>query len=128
MTCAVLEDASGEAEALPLVEIVVKQARFFDYETKYDPDAVDEICPAPVDAALAERVAALGLAAHQALGCRHYSRTDVMLDEDGEPVILETNTLPGLTAASLFPKAAAAAGLSFPELIQRLVTLARDAA
>lgn len=124
LTCAVLETLDGDVEALPLVEIVVKEARFFDYDTKYDPDAVDEICPAPVDGELADRVVALGLAAHEVLGCRHYSRTDVMLDDDGEPVILETNTLPGLTPASLLPKSAEASGLSFPRLIQRLLDLA----
>ena len=89
-----------------------------------DPEAVDEICPAPISGDLAARIADLGVRAHRALGCRHYSRTDVMLDGDGEPVVLETNTLPGLTPASLFPKAAAAAGMSFDALIGRLVDLA----
>ncbi|MEC9071947.1 MAG: D-alanine--D-alanine ligase, partial [Myxococcota bacterium] len=123
-TCPVLEDRDGIAEALPLIEIKVKGARFFDYATKYDPDAVDEICPAPVDEALGNEMADLALRAHHVLGCRDYSRTDFMLDGDGRPRLLETNTLPGLTQASLFPLAASKAGMTFPDLVNRLVQCA----
>ncbi len=106
------------------MEIRPRAARFFDYETKYDPEAVDEICPAPIDEALAEEVRRLGLQCHTALGCRDYSRTDLMVGADGRPRVLETNTLPGLTPASLLPAAAAAAGMAFPALIERLLALA----
>lgn len=123
-TCAVLDDASGRPRALPLVEIRPRGGRFFDYETKYDPEAVDELCPAPVDAALADEMAELGVRAHRALGCRDYSRTDIKLDAAGRPRLLETNTLPGLTAASLMPKAAAADQMSFDALIAHLCDLA----
>ncbi|MCB9729005.1 MAG: D-alanine--D-alanine ligase [Deltaproteobacteria bacterium] len=119
-TCAVLERGAGSAEALPLIEIRPRDGRFFDYQTKYDPDAVDEICPAAVDEALGAEMRALGERAHKALGCRDYSRTDIKLDAAGRPHLLETNTLPGLTAASLMPKAAAAAGLGFDALIAHL--------
>lgn len=124
LTVAVLEDLDGSIAALPVVEIVPHGDRWFDYETKYDPDAVDEICPAPIDDALAAECAELGLRAHALLGCRHYSRTDIILDAAGRPRLLETNTLPGLTPASLFPKAAAAIGMDFPALVARLVALA----
>lgn len=123
-TCAVLDGTDGRAKALPLVEIRPREGRFFDYETKYDPNAVDELCPAPIAQDLADEMAALGVRAHRALGCRDYSRTDIKLDGAGAPRLLETNTLPGLTAASLMPKAAAAAGMSFDALIAHLCDLA----
>lgn len=123
-TCAVLDGADGRASALPLVEIRPREGRFFDYETKYDPNAVDELCPAPIPQDLADKMADLGVRAHRALGCRDYSRTDIKLDGAGAPRLLETNTLPGLTAASLMPKAAAAAGMSFDALIAHLCDLA----
>ena len=124
-TASVLEEPDGSLTALPIVEIRPLTARFFDYEAKYTPGATDEICPAPISAALATELQDLGLRSHVALGCRHYSRTDFKLDAAGDVFVLETNTLPGLTPASLFPKASAAAGLTFPELIDRLAELAR---
>lgn len=120
-TCPVLEVTPGRPEALPVVEIRPKSARFFDYEAKYDPGATDELCPAPIPEALEQRLRALGLAAHAALGCRHVSRTDVRVREDGTIAVLETNTLPGLTPASLLPKSAAVHGLDFASLVASLV-------
>jgi len=121
LTGPVLEGEDGTPEALPTVEIRPRGHGFFDYAAKYTPGATDELCPAPIDPALEARVRELAVAAHRALGCRGYSRTDVMVDAAGRPYLLETNTLPGLTPASLFPKAAAAAGLTFPDLIERLL-------
>ncbi|MDP6944960.1 MAG: D-alanine--D-alanine ligase, partial [Myxococcota bacterium] len=106
-TVAVLEDSEGVPTALPVVEIRPHGERWFDYETKYDPELVDELCPAPIDEALAAELMDLGLRAHTALRCRDYSRTDIKLDSTGRPRLMETNTLPGLTSASLMPKAAA---------------------
>lgn len=123
-TVAVLEDSEGVPTALPVVEIRPHGDRWFDYETKYDPSAVDELCPAPIDDALARELQQLGVRAHMALRCRDYSRTDVLLDGDGRPRLLETNTLPGLTPASLMPKAADTAGIPFDVLIERLISLA----
>lgn len=119
-TVSVLEQG-GALVALPVVEIRPHGERWFDYETKYDPTAVDELCPAPIDAVLDAELAELGLQAHRALRCRDYSRTDIKLDADGRPRLMETNTLPGLTGASLLPKAAAVAGIPFELLIERLV-------
>jgi D-alanine-D-alanine ligase len=123
-TCPVVELQPGAPEALPTVEIRPRAARFFDYEAKYDPGATDELCPAPIPPELEARLRAIGLAAHVALGCRHVSRTDVRVRDDGSLAVLETNTLPGLTPASLLPKSAAARGLGFPDLVATLVRAA----
>ena len=116
-----LEGEDGEPHPMPVVEIVPHGDRWFDYDTKYDPSVVDELCPAPIETSLAEVLQALGVTAHLVLGCRDYSRTDFKLNAEGQPVLLETNTLPGLTPASLMPKAAAASGLAFDALIEALV-------
>jgi D-alanine-D-alanine ligase len=118
-TAPVLEQ-HGRAVALPIVEIRPKAAAFFDYGAKYTPGASDELCPAPIPPALESELRALGLAAHAAIGARGYSRTDILVGPSG-PVVLEVNTLPGLTAESLLPKSARAAGLTFAELIETLV-------
>ncbi|MEY3015416.1 MAG: D-alanine--D-alanine ligase [Pseudomonadota bacterium] len=123
LTCGVLEGPEG-AEAMPCVEIAPRGDRFFDYETKYDPGLVDEIVPARIPAAAEQELRRLAVAAHHALGCRGVSRTDAILATDGRLVLLETNTLPGLTPASLLPKAAAAAGLDYPSLLERILARA----
>jgi D-alanine-D-alanine ligase len=120
-TLPVLETLDGTPEALPVVEIRPRTAAFFDYEAKYTPGATDELCPAPIPPDLEARLRALGVRAHTALGCAGYSRTDCIVAADGSVVLLEVNTLPGLTNESLLPKAAQAAGLSFPALVERLV-------
>jgi D-alanine-D-alanine ligase len=124
LTVPVLEDPdTGEPRALPVIEIRVKRAAFFDYETKYDPDATDEICPAPIPDDLAREVQAVAVKAHRALLLSGFSRTDFIVADDGAWV-LETNTIPGLTEASLFPKACGVSGISFPKLLQGLVNRA----
>ena len=115
---------TGTVEALPVVEIVPKRA-FFDYKAKYDPDQCDEICPARITAEAAREAQDLAVRAHRSLGCRGYSRTDLILAKDG-PVVLEVNTLPGMTMNSLLPKAAKAAGISFADLLDRIVKLALE--
>ncbi len=117
----VLEDpVTGQPRALPVIEIVVKGHSFFDTQAKYDPNLSDEVCPAQIPEALARDVQKLAVAAHRALALSGFSRTDVIVDESGAWV-LETNTIPGLTEVSLFPKAARVAGISFPELVGVLV-------
>jgi D-alanine-D-alanine ligase len=105
---------------LPVVEI---KADFFDYEAKYNGET-EELCPAPLDRLTTERVQETALRAHECLGCRDYSRVDVMLTADGRMFVLEVNTLPGMTEQSLLPKAARAAGLSMEDVCTRLVKLA----
>jgi len=126
ITCSVLEHpgTNGRLQALPVVEIVPHRP-FFDYSAKYDPELAEEIVPARIseEAEVAAKKAAL--TAHRALGCSGFSRTDMILVGD-VPYILETNTIPGLTPVSLFPKAAAAAGFDFSELLDILVDCALD--
>jgi D-alanine-D-alanine ligase len=125
-TCAVLEGFRGEhIYAFPVVEIVPPSTRpFFDYQAKYS-GATQEICPGRFS--MKEKIAMQEAArkAHSALKLSHYSRSDFIVARDGI-YILETNTQPGLTAESLFPKAAAAVGLEFPQLLDHLVQLAHD--
>ncbi len=110
-------------QVLPLVEVRPK-AGVYDYKTKYTAGSTEYLCPAPLDEATTSRVRAAGLAAFKAIGGRDYSRVDVMVRPNGEPVVLEVNTLPGMTETSLLPKAAAAAGISYPDLCQRMLELA----
>lgn len=114
---------SEDPQALPLVEIV-PPAGIFDYQAKYS-GATQEIVPARLPASITARAQELALRAHQALGCSGYSRTDMIVAED-EVWVLETNTLPGLTANSLLPRSAAAAGYSFPRLLDRIIELALE--
>lgn len=125
LTVPVLEDCeTGEPKALPVIEILVKgSAAFFDYRTKYDPALADEVCPAPIPRELESQVQQLAVKAHKALMLRGFSRTDFMVDAQGIWT-LETNTIPGLTEVSLFPKAARVAGLSFADLVRALVKIA----
>jgi D-alanine-D-alanine ligase len=109
-------------EALPIVEIVPK-VDFYTYENKYTKGASDYYCPARIDAETTQRVQAAALAAHRSLGLEVYSRVDVLLDKDGNPHVLEVNTIPGMTETSLLPKAAAAIGIGFAELCERIALL-----
>jgi D-alanine-D-alanine ligase len=110
-------------QPLPVVEVRPK-AGVYDYRTKYSVGMTDYFCPAPFDAATTQRIQAAGLAAFHAIGARDYARVDVMVRANGDPVVLEVNTLPGMTETSLFPKAAAAAGIDYAELCERMVELA----
>jgi D-alanine-D-alanine ligase len=119
-TCAVL----GE-EALPIVEIIANRDGFYSYDAKYEPGGSTHVVPAPIDDDLAARLQMLGLSAHRLLGLRDYSRTDFIVTADNRPYILEINSLPGLTPASLVPDACAAVGISFEALVERLIGYAR---
>ena len=111
-------------EALPVGEIIPKH-EIFDYECKYQPGMAEEIFPADIPADVAKRLQRLALQAHRALRLRDFSRIDFILDAEGLPWCLEANAVPGMTPNSLLPKAARAAGISFPRLCDRLVGLAR---
>src|SRR5436190_5197148 len=108
---------------LPLVEVRPKQG-VLDYKNKYTPGATEYFCPAPLDEATTQKAQDAGLGAFRAIGGRDYARVDVMLRPSGDPVVLEVNTLPGMTETSLFPKAAAVAGLDYAGLCQRMIELA----
>jgi len=113
-------------DALPLVEIIPNpDYEFFDYEAKYTPGATKEICPARIDADLTARGQECAKKAHEALSCKGYSRTD-MIVKDREIFVLETNTIPGMTPTSLFPQAAAEFGYSFSAMLDRLIELGME--
>jgi D-alanine-D-alanine ligase len=109
--------------ALPVIELKHKRA-FFDYEAKYADMGTDRITRPDLPREVSEKLQEIALAAHRALGCRHMSRVDMMLENDGCPYVLELNTIPGFTDHSLLPLAACEAGISFPDLCDRIVEMA----
>ena len=121
-TCGVLERTDGSLIALPPVEIIPAEGAF-DYEAKYIAKATQEICPARFAPEVNEALMDHALRAHQALSCGGYSRSDFIVSENG-PVYLETNTLPGLTKASLYPKALRAQGIEFADFLRDQIALA----
>lgn len=123
VTCAVLEEFDGSLRALPVIEIVPRAGTFFDFTSKYADGGSDEICPADLSATDMEAIQRYAMLAHRALGCEGFSRTDLFLTEAG-PIVLEVNTIPGMTPNSLLPKAAKAAGIPFEALMDHMVQLA----
>ena len=115
---------NNDPRVLPLIEIVPGN-EFYDYEAKYTPGATDEIIPARISEAQAKRARDITLAAHRLIGCRGMSRVD-MIAAPREVYVLELQTIPGLTETSLVPRAAEAAGLSFPQLVDTLIRLALE--
>jgi D-alanine-D-alanine ligase len=117
---------NDNCQLLPIVEIVPECGyTFFDYDAKYKEGATREICPARISKALSDRAQSYAAEAHRALCCRGYSRTDMII-HDELIYVLETNTIPGMTPTSLFPRAAKAAGISFGQLLDRLIELALE--
>jgi D-alanine-D-alanine ligase len=108
--------------ALPVIEIVPREG-FYDYQHKYTKGASEYFVPAPIGDEATQAVRYAALAAKRALGLEIYSRVDVILASDGSLNVLEINTIPGMTETSLLPKAAAAAGLDFPTLCERIASL-----
>jgi D-alanine-D-alanine ligase len=111
-----------DPEVLPLIEIV-PEGGFYDYERKYTPGATEEIVPARIPEAQAAIARDLAARCHRVLGCRGMSRVDMIVAGD-QIWVLEINTIPGMTPTSLLPRAAAAAGIAFPQLVERLIELA----
>lgn len=114
---------NDEPRALPTIEIVPEH-EFYDYESKYLPGMSRHIIPARISEADRHECERLAVAAHEALGCRGMSRSDLIVTDDGDCLLLETNTIPGMTQTSLLPDAARAAGIEFPQLCRTLVELA----
>src|SRR5882757_4878220 len=121
-TCGVLEQSDGTIFSLPPIEIV-PAAGGFDYTAKYLLKSTQEICPGRFSPEITAEIMAQAAKAHRALSCSGYSRTDFIVSAKG-PIYLETNTLPGLTAASLYPKALKAQGIGFADFLQDQITLA----
>jgi D-alanine-D-alanine ligase len=122
VTVAVMGE-KGSVQALPVVEIVPKNT-YYDYESKYAEGGSIHYVPARVSEEVTELLQKQAVLAHEALGCEVYSRVDFIVPKDGSaPVILEVNTLPGMTPTSLFPDAAREIGLDYPEMIEKLIVL-----
>lgn len=123
VSCGVL-DERGEIRALPPTELIPRKAKFFDYDEKYSKDGALEVTPPEMDEAIIKKIQDMAVKAHQILGCSGYSRTDMFITEKGEVKIIETNTLPGLTRTSILPQQAEAAGISFGELVDKIIVSA----
>ena len=115
LTVGILQD-----QPLPVIQIVPKR-RFYDYTAKYTPGLTEYLVPAPLSAEVVKAAQDLALQAHETLGCSSFSRVDMIFAHGRGPVLLEINTMPGLTQTSLLPKAAAAVGISFPELCRQML-------
>lgn len=122
LTCGVVGNDSYEA--LPVIQIVPNDDEFYNYHAKYAAGGSTHLCPAPLDEDTTQKVQDMAIAAHAVLGCRGISRTDIMLDKEGDCWILETNTLPGMTKTSLIPDAARVVGMDFPRVCEKLIELA----
>ncbi|MDR1016085.1 MAG: D-alanine--D-alanine ligase [Coriobacteriales bacterium] len=127
VTVAVL--GTAQPRVLPIIEIRPRHA-FYDFDSKYAEGGSDHIIPAQIAPAAQKRCSELALAVHQALGCRDLSRTDMIIDHDGQVWVIETNTIPGMTDKSLVPDAARAAGITPSQLYRQMIewALARKGA
>ena len=126
LTVAVI--GNEQVQALPVIQIVPQMGEFYDFESKYAEGGSKHVCPAPLDPVQTRMVQELAIRAHSALRCEGVSRSDIILDEDGNAWVLETNTLPGMTSTSLLPDAGRAAGMDFSTLCTRLIELAFERA
>ena len=115
-------------EPLPVVEAVPREEEFYDFEARYEIGRTDFVCPADLPDGLTERAQELAVRTYRLLGCSAFARVDLMLDAAGDLSVLEANPIPGLTETSLLPQAAEAAGVSFDELVGRILELALERA
>lgn len=111
----------GEIQVFPVIEVRTPEGTWYDFERRYTVGASEHVIPAPLPESQYKRTQEIALLAHKALGCRHLSRADFVVPEVGEPVLLEVNTLPGMTPTSLYPDGAQAAGINFGSLVATLV-------
>ncbi|TFB23948.1 D-alanine--D-alanine ligase [Filobacillus milosensis] len=121
LTCAVI-GKRGHESALPVIEIIPK-SEYYDYESKYSAGGSEHICPAQINEEITEQILNYSVKAHQVLGCETYSRVDFILNENNQPIILEVNTLPGMTPTSLYPDAANAVDMSYEEMLEKFILL-----
>ncbi len=124
LTCAVIDDGAGGAESLPVTEIIPKTSTFFDYYAKYTAKASEEITPARISEEETHAVQDVAKRVHEVIGASGMSRIDFILASDGGLYVLELNSIPGMTPTSLLPQAALAHGLTFPGLLDRIISAA----
>ena len=125
LAVSVLEDADGP-RALPVVEAKPKQEYFFDFEARYEIGKTDYFCPADLPGDAGERAQELAVQTYRLLGCAGFARVDMIMDAEEQLHVLEAQAIPGMTETSFLPQAAEAAGISFREMVERLVDLAVD--
>ena len=125
VTCALF--GNENPLALPVIEIIPKN-KYFDYESKYAEEGTQEIVPARISKSMTKKVQNLAIKVYRAIGCRGFARVDFLLRDNKTPVVLEVNTIPGLTPMSLFPKAAKAAGISYNKLLDKIIKYAIEKA
>ncbi|MGA3361788.1 MAG: D-alanine--D-alanine ligase [Solirubrobacteraceae bacterium] len=123
LAVSLLADGDEPAQTLPIVEAVPRDRQFYDFAARYEIGRTDFVCPAVLEDALGERVREIARSAWGLLDCRGFARVDVILGADG-PTVLEINPIPGLTETSLLPQAADAAGVSFDEVVARVLASA----
>jgi len=124
LTCSVL--GNENLIALPVIEIVPLKGDFFDYESKYTESGSQEIVPARISKTLTKKVQEIAIKVYKAINCQGFGRIDFILKDNKTPIVLEINTIPGLTPMSLLPKAAKAAGISYSELLDRIIKYAKE--
>lgn len=122
LTCTIM--GNSRPWALPVIEIRPLKGEFFDYESKYTESGSEEIVPARISKFVTKKVQSLAIKVYKAIGCRGFARVDFILKDNKDPIILEINTIPGLTPASLAPKAAKAFGMSYPEFLGKIIKYA----
>ncbi|MGR6836025.1 D-alanine--D-alanine ligase [Syntrophomonas erecta] len=113
------------AQVLPIIEIT-SENEFYDYESKYTQGMCHHIIPARIAEEIAAQANLIAQKAYQAMGCRGFARVDIMIDQQGNPYVLEINTIPGMTEMSLVPDAARAAGIEFVQLVDKIIKLALE--
>ena len=122
VTCAVI--GNDDPVALPVIEIKPLKSKFFDYESKYSESGSEEIVPARISKTLTAEIQKMAVKVYKVVGCRGFGRIDFILQNDKHPIILEINTIPGLTSMSLLPKAAKAAGIPYSKLLDKIISYA----
>lgn len=123
LAVSLLESRDG-VEALPIVEALPHEGSFFDFEARYEVGKTDYVCPADLPDESSQAIKEIAVKTYRALGCYGFARVDMILDSSGNPQILETNAIPGMTETSLLPQAAEAGGIEFEQLAERLLELA----
>ncbi|MCL4404974.1 D-alanine--D-alanine ligase [Patescibacteria group bacterium] len=123
LACSVIDDIGGTV-VLPVVEIIPKAASFYDYRSKYAPQGSEHVIPARISKEQTDKVQDIAMKVHKYLGAYGMSRTDLILGHDGNIYVLEINTIPGMTPTSLLPQAALQHGITFPELLDKIINAA----